>query len=184
MKNICIMGTGYVVLVTGACLADLGNNVICADIDSEKITVLKSGKIPIYEPGLQELIKNNVSRDRLSFSGDIGNSIRKSEVVFIAVGTPSDSEGNVDLSYVEGAARMISQNLNDFKIIVNKSTVSVGTGKNLEDLIRSGSVGDAEFEIVANPEFLREGSTVNDFMRPDRIVKGTNSEKPYRKNSK
>ena len=179
MKNICIMGTGYVGLVTGACLSDLGNKVRCVDIDLKKIRILNDGKLPIYEPGLQELINNNVSRERLSFSEDIKGSIRDSEVVFIAVGTPSDGNGNVDLRYVEGAAEMIAQNLNDFKIIVNKSTVSVGTGRRLKEIIDDKSSGKPEFEIVSNPEFLREGSAINDFMHPDRIVIGTNSEKAF-----
>lgn len=179
MKNICIMGTGYVGLVTGACLADLGNRVRCVDIDAEKIKILNDGKLPIYEPGLQELITNNVSRERLSFSEDISGSIRKSEVIFISVGTPSDGDGKVNLLYVEGAAEMIAQNLNDFKIIVNKSTVSVGTGKRLMEIIEKKSPSKAEFEVVSNPEFLREGSAINDFMHPDRIVIGTNSERAY-----
>lgn len=173
------MGTGYVGLVTGACLADLGNKVRCVDVDVEKIKILNDGKLPIYEPGLQELIDNNVSRERLSFSEDISGSIRNSEVVFIAVGTPSDGDGNVDLRYVEGAAEMIAQSLADFKIIVNKSTVSIGTGKKVAEIIENNSSSESEFEVVSNPEFLREGSAVNDFMHPDRIVIGTNSEKAY-----
>ncbi|MCH7886511.1 MAG: UDP-glucose/GDP-mannose dehydrogenase family protein [Candidatus Marinimicrobia bacterium] len=173
------MGTGYVGLVTGACLADLGNKVRCVDVDVEKIKILNDAKLPIYEPGLQELIDNNVSRERLSFSEDISGSIRNSEVVFIAVGTPSDGDGNVDLRYVEGAAEMIAQSLADFKIIVNKSTVSIGTGKKVAEIIENNSSSESEFEVVSNPEFLREGSAVNDFMHPDRIVIGTNSEKAY-----
>ena len=133
------MGTGYVGLVTGACLADLGNKVRCVDVDVEKIKILNDAKLPIYEPGLQELIDNNVSRERLSFSEDISGSIRNSEVVFIAVGTPSDGDGNVDLRYVEGAAEMIAQSLADFKIIVNKSTVSIGTGKKVAEIIENNS---------------------------------------------
>ena len=173
------MGTGYVGLVTGACLADFGNKVRCVDVDSEKIKILNDGKLPIYEPSLQELINNNVSRERLSFSEDISGSIGNSEVIFIAVGTPSDGEGNVNLRYVEEAAEMIAQNLTDFKIVVNKSTVSVGTGKRVAGIIEDNSSSASKFEVVSNPEFLREGSAVNDFMHPDRIVIGTNSERAY-----
>ncbi|MCH7495956.1 MAG: UDP-glucose/GDP-mannose dehydrogenase family protein, partial [Candidatus Marinimicrobia bacterium] len=145
------MGTGYVGLVTGACLADLGNKVRCVDVDLEKIKILNDGKLPIYEPGLQELIGNNVSRNRLSFSEDISGSIVDSEVVFIAVGTPSDGDGNVDLRYVEEAAEMIAQNLTDFKLIVNKSTVSVGTGMRVTGIIENNSSSESEFEFVSNP---------------------------------
>ena len=179
MRNICIMGTGYVGLVTGTCLADIGNRVICVDLDREKIDTLNKNMLPIYEPGLKEIVENNVEKNRLSFSSDIDSSIRSSEVIFIAVGTPSDSDGKVDLDYVEKAAAMIGSNLNDFKVVVNKSTVSVGTGKRVVEIIKENSKSGADFEVVSNPEFLREGSAVNDFMRPDRIVIGTDSDMAY-----
>ncbi|MCH7619801.1 MAG: UDP-glucose/GDP-mannose dehydrogenase family protein [Candidatus Marinimicrobia bacterium] len=173
------MGTGYVGLVTGTCLADIGNRVICVDLDQEKIDTLNKNMLPIYEPGLKEIVENNVEKNRLSFSSDIDSSIRSSEVIFIAVGTPSGSDGKVDLDYVEKAAAMIGSNLNDFKVVVNKSTVSVGTGKRIVEIIEENSKSGADFEVVSNPEFLREGSAVNDFMRPDRIVIGTDSDRAY-----
>ena len=179
MRNICIMGAGYVGLVTGTCLADIGNRVICVDLDQEKIDMLNNNILPIYEPGLKEIVENNVEKNRLSFSSDIGSSIRSSEVIFIAVGTPSGSDGKVDLDYVEKAAATIGSNLNDFKVVVNKSTVSVGTGKRIVEIIKENSKSGADFEVVSNPEFLREGSAVNDFMRPDRIVIGTDSDRAY-----
>ena len=173
------MGAGYVGLVTGTCLADIGNRVICVDLDQEKIDMLNNNILPIYEPGLKEIVENNVEKNRLSFSSDIGSSIRSSEVIFIAVGTPSGSDGKVDLDYVEKAAATIGSNLNDFKVVVNKSTVSVGTGKRIVEIIKENSKSGADFEVVSNPEFLREGSAVNDFMRPDRIVIGTDSDRAY-----
>ena len=173
------MGTGYVGLVTGTCLADIGNRVICVDLDQEKIEMLNNNILPIYEPGLKELLENNVEKNRLSFSSDIERSIRSSEVVFIAVGTPSGPDGKIDLVYVEKAAAMIGSILNDFKVIVNKSTVSVGTGKRVVEIIKENSKSGADFEVISNPEFLREGSAVNDFMRPDRIVIGTDSDRAY-----
>ena len=173
------MGTGYVGLVTGTCLADIGNRVICVDLDQEKIEMLNNNILPIYEPGLKELLENNVEKNRLSFSSDIERSIQSSEVVFIAVGTPSGPDGKIDLVYVEKAAAMIGSILNDFKVIVNKSTVSVGTGKRVVEIIKENSKSGADFEVISNPEFLREGSAVNDFMRPDRIVIGTDSDRAY-----
>ncbi|MCH7495072.1 MAG: UDP-glucose/GDP-mannose dehydrogenase family protein [Candidatus Marinimicrobia bacterium] len=173
------MGTGYVGLVTGTCLADIGNRVICVDLDQEKIDMLNNNILPIYEPGLKEIVENNVEKNRLSFSSEIESSIKSSEVIFIAVGTPSDSDGKVDLDYVEKAAAMIGSSLNDFKVVINKSTVSVGTGKRVAEIIKENSKSGADFEVVSNPEFLREGSAVNDFMRPDRIVIGTDSDRAY-----
>lgn len=179
MRRITILGTGYVGLVTGTCLADLGNQIICVDIDESKIAMLNNGEIPIFEPGLKELVQNNVSKGRLSFSTEVAKSISESEIIFIAVGTPSTPEGEVDLQYVESAAKTIGEKLNGFKIIVIKSTVSVGTGRKIAKIIKENSNSEQDFEIVSNPEFLREGSAVNDFMRPDRIVLGSDSEKAF-----
>lgn len=179
MRRITIVGTGYVGLVTGTCLADLGNQITCVDIDESKIAMLNNGEIPIFEPGLKELIQNNVSKGRLSFSTEVAKSINDSEIIFIAVGTPSTPEEEVDLKYVVNVAKTIGENLNGFKIIVNKSTVSVGTGRKIAKIIKENSKSDQEFEIISNPEFLREGSAINDFMRPDRIVLGGDSEKAF-----
>ena len=179
MRRITIVGTGYVGLVTGTCLADLGNKITCVDIDESKIAVLNNGEIPIFEPGLKELIQNNVSKGRLSFSTEVAKSINDSEIIFIAVGTPSTPEEEVDLKYVMNVAKTIGENLNGFKIIVNKSTVSVGTGRKIAKIIKENSKSDQKFEIISNPEFLREGSAINDFMRPDRIVLGSDSEKAF-----
>ena len=175
MRRICVMGTGYVGLVTGACLSDFGNVVVCLDIDEDKVARLKRGEIPIYEPGLNELVARNTERGRLSFSGEIPFAIKSAEIVFIAVGTPSQPNGDVDMSYVFNAASMISDYMEDYKIIVNKSTVPVGTGVKVADLIRRDHVDD-EFDIVSNPEFLREGSAIDDFMHPDRLIIGASSQ--------
>jgi len=179
LRRITIVGTGYVGLVTGTCLADLGNQVTCVDIDESKIALLKNEKIPFFEPGLKELVQNNVTKGRLNFSTDVAKSIIEAEIIFIAVGTPSAPGGEVDLKYVETVSKTIGENLNDFKIIVNKSTVSVGTGRKIAEIIQENSKADQEFEVVSNPEFLREGSAINDFMRPDRIVLGSDSEKAF-----
>jgi UDPglucose 6-dehydrogenase len=175
MRRICVMGTGYVGLVTGACLSNFGNAVVCLDVDEEKIARLKRGEVPIYEPGLGELISRNTERSRLSFSTEIPCAIKSAEVVFIAVGTPSQANGDVDMSYVFNAASMISDAMEDYKIIVNKSTVPVGTGVEVAELIRKDHADD-EFDIVSNPEFLREGSAIDDFMHPDRLVIGASSQ--------
>jgi len=175
MRNICVIGTGYVGLVSGAGLADFGNEVTCTDIDHSKIDLLNKGKIPIYEPGLKELVDRNVTARRLRFDSDVEASIRKASVVFIAVGTPTTENGKADLSAVESVARTIAENLNGYKIICTKSTVPVGTGAHLDKLIRSASKTDHNFDIISNPEFLREGSAVRDFLIPDRVVLGVNS---------
>ena len=179
MRRITIVGTGYVGLVSGTCLADLGNHVTCVDTDESKIATLNSGEIPIFEPGLKELVQNNVAKRRLNFSIEVAKSISESEIIFIAVGTPSNSEGEVDLQYVESVAKIIGENLNGFKVVVNKSTVSVGTGRKIAKIIRENSNSDQEFEVISNPEFLREGSAVSDFMRPNRIILGGDSEKAF-----
>ncbi|MEX0672407.1 MAG: UDP-glucose/GDP-mannose dehydrogenase family protein [Candidatus Babeliales bacterium] len=174
--TISILGTGYVGLVTGPGLAELGHTVICADIDTQKINSLNKGIIPIYEPGLKELIDKQVKLGRLSFTHNISHAIQKSDVIFIAVGTPMAENGAADLAYVKAVAKTIAENLNTYKIIVTKSTVPIGTGFMLKALIQSYAP-NAQFDIVSNPEFLREGSAVNDFLKPDRIVIGCESER-------
>ena len=177
MKRISVIGTGYVGLVTGAGLSDFGNNVICTDIDEDKINQLLAGNIPIYEPGLKELVDRNVSAERLSFSTDISASVKNSEVVIIAVWTPMGDNGEADLTAVKSVAKMIGENLNGYKVICTKSTVPIGTGKKIRQIIEKTSGGSNEFDVVSNPEFLREGSAVKDFLLPNRIVIGSESEK-------
>jgi UDPglucose 6-dehydrogenase len=177
MLNICVAGTGYVGLVTGACLADFGNNVRCVDIDESKIEKLKDSVVPFYEPGLQEIVKRNIERGRLSFSTDIATGIEESTVVFCAVGTPMSEEGQADLSYVEMLARSVAEHLNDYKIVVLKSTVPAGTSDLVEKIIGEASTSGHPFDVVSNPEFLREGSAVEDFMKPDRIVLGASTQR-------
>ncbi|MEE2831191.1 MAG: UDP-glucose/GDP-mannose dehydrogenase family protein [Candidatus Latescibacterota bacterium] len=174
MKRICVMGTGYVGLVSGACLADFGNAVVCVDIDEPRIDRLRAGEVPIYEPGLEELVARNRDRGRLTFSTDVAFAIKSSDIVFICVGTPSLPSGEVDMSYVHAAARSIGQYTEDYKIVVNKSTVPVGTGDEVGALIAEVRP-DADIDVVSNPEFLREGSAIDDFMHPDRVVIGASS---------
>ncbi|MEN6521349.1 MAG: UDP-glucose/GDP-mannose dehydrogenase family protein [Armatimonadota bacterium] len=170
--NICVIGTGYVGLVTGAVFSDLGNDVICVDKDESKIDMLKRGKMPIYEPGLEEMVDRNVEDNRLYFTTDVGEGVKKSEVVFIAVGTPPAEDGQADLSAVVDAARIIAKHMDRYKVIVNKSTVPVGTGDLVRDVIARNRIRDIEFDVVSNPEFLREGSAIADTLYPDRIVIG------------
>ncbi len=170
--NICMVGTGYVGLVTGAALADLGMNVICVDKDESKIATLAGGVIPIYEPGLEELVSRNERKGRLRFTTDLKDSIESSLVIFIAVGTPPRPDGAPDLTFVRQVAEAVAEHMNGYKVVVTKSTVPTGTGKMISDIIR-GKNGRFEFSIVSNPEFLREGSAINDFLHPDRIVIGT-----------
>ncbi len=172
-----MIGTGYVGLVSGAGMADFGNSVICADIDKSKIDMLQEGGIPIYEPGLKELVDRNVNAGRLTFSADVETSVRNADVIFIAVGTPMGDNGEADLRAVEAVATTIAKNLNSYKIICTKSTVPVGTGARLEALIAQEKESDYEFDVVSNPEFLREGSAVKDFLLPDRVVLGVNTER-------
>ncbi|MGA2636805.1 UDP-glucose dehydrogenase family protein [Methylocella sp.] len=175
--HIAMVGSGYVGLVSGACLADFGHNVVCIDTDVQKVESLKAGKMPIFEPGLADLVANNVRQKRLSFSTDLASSVRKAEAVFIAVGTPSRrGDGHADLSYVYQAARDIAAGLDGFTVVVTKSTVPVGTGDEVERIIREARP-DAEFAVVSNPEFLREGAAIDDFKRPDRIVIGVDDER-------
>ncbi|MEI6632023.1 MAG: UDP-glucose/GDP-mannose dehydrogenase family protein [bacterium] len=173
--NISIIGSGYVGLVTGSCFAELGNKVICADNDSKKIEGLKKGIIPIYEPGLKELIAGNVRKKRLKFTSSIKEAVLGSEVIFIAVGTPSLENGEADLTYIENVARNIAQNLNGYRLIVEKSTVPVETGKWVKQTIATYIKRKVKFDIASNPEFLREGQAISDFMHPDRIVIGVES---------
>ncbi|MEW6621788.1 MAG: UDP-glucose/GDP-mannose dehydrogenase family protein [Bacillota bacterium] len=176
MYKVAVAGTGYVGLVTGVCLADIGHSVICVDINEAKINMLKRGEIPIYEPGLDELVKKNVGRGRLSFSTDLAEAVKASEVIFIGVGTPPGEDGSADLSQVEAAAVQIGASLNGYKVIVTKSTVPVGTGEMVRRIIKEKS-GSEDFAVVSNPEFLREGSAVHDAMYPDRIVIGCSDKK-------
>jgi UDPglucose 6-dehydrogenase len=171
--KISVIGTGYVGLVTGTCLAESGNDVICMDIDKKKIQLLNNGVVPIYEPGLEELIKRNVAHGRLSFTADMSGAVRSSSVIFIAVGTPPGMDGSADLKYVLGAAKEIARYMNGYKLIVNKSTVPVGTADKVRAAI--ADITKSKFEVVSNPEFLKEGSAIEDFMKPDRIVIGANS---------
>ena len=177
MEKIAMIGVGYVGLVSGTGLADFGNEVICVDIDAEKIKKLKNDILPIYEPGLLDLVKKNVDKGRLSFTTDLENSIKNSRVIFSAVPTPSAENGEVDLSYVFNVVDKLAEIIDSYKIIVTKSTVAVGTGDKIRERLLSKGIAEDMFDIVSNPEFLREGSAVGDFMRPDRIVLGTSSEK-------
>ncbi len=175
--KIVMIGSGYVGLVTGACISDFGHNVICVDKDQSKIDALKDGVIPIYEPGLSELVSTNVKAGRLSFSTELSAPVSAADVVFVAVGTPSRrGDGHADLKYVREAAREIAEALSGYTVIVTKSTVPVGTGDEVARIIREHNP-DADFDVVSNPEFLREGAAIGDFKRPDRIVVGTDSER-------
>ncbi len=173
MKKIAVIGVGYVGLVTGTCLAELGNEVVGVDIDKSKIDGLNHGIIPIYEQGLEELVKENISHKRLTFTVDAARAIKEAEIVFIAVGTPPMPDGSVNLEYVRSAAETVASNIDEYKVVINKSTVPIGTGDVVTKIIQSKYNG--EFDVVSNPEFLREGTAVSDFMSPDRIVVGTNS---------
>ena len=178
--KICMIGTGYVGLVSGACFADLGNTVWCVDKDKNKIDILNNNKIPIYEPGLREIVSKNYNSKRLKFTTDFSLAIKNSDIVFICVGTPTSNDGSADLKYVFNAAKEISKNINKFKIIVNKSTVPVTTGDKVEKII-SKRVKRNNFEVISNPEFLREGEAIRDFRFPDRIVIGINNKKVLKK---
>jgi UDPglucose 6-dehydrogenase len=174
--NIAVIGTGYVGLVTGACFAEFGTSVTCVDVDAEKIARLNDGQIPIYEPGLDQLVAKNKQAGRLSFTTDTRAAIEQSLVIFLAVGTPPKEDGSADLRYIDEAARDIARYMNGYKVVVTKSTVPVGTGEHLRRLISESQTGKFNFGIVSNPEFLREGAAIDDFMRPDRVVIGTRDE--------
>ena len=181
--NITVIGTGYVGLVTGACLAELGNSIFCLDVDAEKIALLNGGGIPIYEPGLKDLVDRNRAAGRLAFSTDVAASVAHGDIQFIAVGTPPDEDGSADLKYVLAAARNIGRYMTGFKVVVDKSTVPVGTGERVHETIAQelGArpyVEQHSFSVVSNPEFLKEGAAVEDFMRPDRIVIGVDAATP------
>ena len=170
--HIAVIGSGYVGLVTGACFAEFGVDVICVDVAVDKIERLTRGDSPIYEPGLEQLIKKNLQAGRLSFTTDIASAIKQSLVVFIAVGTPPRDDGSADLSFVESAARSVAEHMDSYKVIATKSTVPVGTGKQLMSVISRHQQTAVEFSVISNPEFLREGAAIGDFMRPDRVVIG------------
>ena len=173
MKKITFIGTGYVGLVSGAAISDFGHRVICADISKEKIRQLNKGSVPIYEPGLTELLKKNINAGRLSFTYDIKKAIKDSEIIFIAVGTPEGKDGKSDISAVKSVAQVIGENINEYKVVCTKSTVPVGTGDLIKSIITEHNPNNISFDYVSNPEFLREGSAVKDFLWPDRIVIGS-----------
>ncbi|MEI0487493.1 UDP-glucose/GDP-mannose dehydrogenase family protein [Brachyspira intermedia] len=177
--KICVIGTGYVGLVVGTCFAEMGNFVICVDNDEDKLKKLNQGIIPIYEPGLEDLIKFNVGEKRLSFTSDIEKAVQESLICFIAVGTPQDEDGSADMKYVYGVAKQIGKALNGYKVIVDKSTVPVGTAEKVTEIIRANAKDEFknEFDVVSNPEFLKQGAAVEDSLKPDRIVIGSNSER-------
>lgn len=177
MQNICVIGIGYVGLVTGVCFADLGNCVICLDVDEKKIEGLKNGVMPIYEPGLQQLVEENLASNRLEFTTNYAQALKNADYAFIAVGTPSGNDGEADLKYVKMAAEQIAVSVDHPIIVINKSTVPVGTGDWVADVINEKRNGKKlDFKVVSNPEFLREGSAINDFMNPDRVVLGSENQ--------
>jgi UDPglucose 6-dehydrogenase len=175
--NITIIGSGYVGLVTGACFADLGNNVICVDNNESKIVKLRKGIMPIYEPGLEELVKRNVKEGRISFTGRLREGVKKSDVIFVCVPTPPKDNGDADMTYVENVAREIALSMSSYKLIVDKSTVPVNTGEWVEHTINIFNKHKIKFDIASNPEFLKEGTAIEDFMNPDRVVVGVKSKK-------
>ncbi|MVP00481.1 MULTISPECIES: UDP-glucose 6-dehydrogenase TuaD [Paenibacillus] len=177
MEKITVVGSGYVGLVSGTCFADIGNRVICCDVDPFKIAMLRKGEIPIYEPGLKELVEKNIEAERLFFTSEIGDAIEASDIIYIAVGTPMGESGEADMRYVHEVARTIGQHLNRYKIIVNKSTVPVGTGRAVEQIIKENRKNRfVKFDVVSNPEFLREGSAIEDCMNMERAVIGATSD--------
>src|ERR1039457_7169256 len=176
--KLTLIGTGYVGLVTGTCFAEVGHQVVCVDNDAAKVKLLQSGGIPIYEPGLEELVKKNVAAGRLTFTSSTAEGVQKSDVIFIAVPTPPQADGSVDLSFIEKVARDIAAAMTDYKIVVDKSTVPVKTGEKVTETIKRYCPAKVDFDVVSNPEFLREGFAVADLMKPDRIVIGVRSPRP------
>ncbi len=177
--KITVIGSGYVGLVTGTCLAEMGNQVCCLDVDPAKIAILREGGIPIYEPGLDEMVRRNVAEGRLSFTTDVAESVAFGDIQFIAVGTPPDEDGSADLQYVIAAAKNIARHMTGYKVVVDKSTVPVGTADKVRDAIAAGLAErgvDIRFSVVSNPEFLKEGAAIEDFMKPDRVVVGAEDE--------
>ena len=174
--HIAVIGTGYVGLVTGACFAEFGVDVTCVDVDEDKIARLLKGVMPIYEPGLEQIVAKNAQAGRLRFTTDVSEAVEQALVIFLAVGTPPKPDGSPDLSYVEAAACSIADHMNGYKVVVTKSTVPIGTGERLRELINARKKTKANFGVVSNPEFLREGAAINDFMRPDRVVIGSRDE--------
>src|SRR6266436_1848399 len=174
--HIAVIGSGYVGLVTGACFAEFGDDVTCVDVDAEKVARLSRGEMTLYEPGLDQLVQKNLQAGRLRFTTDIGSATEQSLVVFLAVGTPPKADGAADLTFIEGAAREIAEHLHSYKVIATKSTVPVGSGRRLATLVREHLPKAVEFGVVSNPEFLREGAAISDFMRPDRVVIGGDDE--------
>ncbi len=175
--NICVVGTGYVGLVAGTCMSDFGMNVTCVDSDQSKIDMLNAGRMPIYEIGLSDLVQRNVKLGRLKFSSDLKEAVRRSLVIFIGVGTPENDDGSSNLTQVRHVAREVAKYMTDYKVIVIKSTVPVGTARQIKQLVKENLAGEVEFDIVSNPEFLREGAAVNDFLRPDRVIIGAESDR-------
>lgn len=178
--NITVVGTGYVGLVSGTCLAEVGNHVLCIDIDQSKIDRLNNGEIPIYEPGLEDLVKKNVQEGRLSFSSDIKQGVDYGSIIFIAVGTPPDEDGSADLKHVLAVASDIGKHMNDYRVVVTKSTVPVGTADKVKHAVNAAleeKGSTTSFSVVSNPEFLKEGAAVDDFLKPDRIVVGAEDER-------
>ncbi|MEA1980420.1 MAG: UDP-glucose/GDP-mannose dehydrogenase family protein, partial [candidate division Zixibacteria bacterium] len=175
--NICIVGSGYVGLVAGTCLADFGMNVTCVDNDKNKIEALNKGEVPIYELGLSDMIQRNLKLERLHFTTDLQDAVKRSLVIFLAVGTPQDKSGKADLSQIFDVCEKIAENITEYKVLICKSTVPVGTSAAIEKLIKKKQKNNIEFDVISNPEFLREGSAVNDFLQPDRVVVGCKSER-------
>ncbi|EWS53613.1 UDP-glucose 6-dehydrogenase TuaD [Methylibium sp. T29] len=178
--KITVVGTGYVGLVTGACLAEMGNHVLCLDLDARKIEMLNAGGIPIHEPGLEEVVQRNAAAKRLEFTTDVDRAVAHGTLQFIAVGTPPDEDGSADLQYVVAAARAIGERMTDYKVVIDKSTVPVGTADKVRAAIDAALAARGvklEFAVVSNPEFLKEGAAVADFMRPDRVVIGADDER-------
>jgi UDPglucose 6-dehydrogenase len=177
MMSVCVVGSGYVGLVTGACLADFGMNVVGVDRDTAKIEALGRHEIPIFEPGLETIVRKNVAEGRLRFTTELSPALRAATVVFIAVGTPSRPDGSADLTFIREVAESIGDNLNGYKVIVTKSTVPTGTGQMIEEIVRGRAGSSADFAVVSNPEFLREGSAIDDFLHPERVVIGSRDQR-------